>query len=110
MACRDAIIGAGEAEMVGGGDEVDEMIETVANAELAEDKGVRAGPALQDVVAGITGDDVGQCIAGAVDGGRAGESQVFDIGPPSVNVIDDWTVSVPSLAFSLAWSKLLLTT
>ncbi|MNF58618.1 hypothetical protein D3C84_401830 [compost metagenome] len=41
---------------------------------------VDPGAAVEDVVRGVAGDLVGQGVAGAVDGGRAGEEQVLEVG------------------------------
>ena len=41
-------------------------------------------PPLSDVVAGIAGERVGERVAGGVDGGRAGQGQVLDVGAERV--------------------------
>ena len=41
-------------------------------------------PAVEDVAAGIAGNDVGVAVAGAVDVGAAGQGQVLDIGAERV--------------------------
>ena len=41
---------------------------------------VVAGAAVEAVVAGVAGEDVGERVAGAVDGGRAGQGQVLELG------------------------------
>ncbi|MCY1286167.1 hypothetical protein D9M70_351310 [compost metagenome] len=46
----------------------------------AAGQAVGAGGAVEDVVRGVAGDLVGQGVAGAVDGGRAGEEQVLEVG------------------------------
>ena len=41
-------------------------------------------PPLEDVVAGVAGERVGERVAGGVDGARAGQGQVLDIGAERV--------------------------
>ena len=69
---------------------------------VAQPAGMVSAPAppSSDVGGGVAGEAVGQGVAGAVDGGGAGEHQVFQFAP-SVWVTDDCTVSI-SVARALA--------
>jgi hypothetical protein len=50
----------------------------------AADHGVGAGAAIENVVAAVAGDRVGEAVAGAVDVAAAGQRQVLDIGADGV--------------------------
>src|SRR5207237_202104 len=62
-----------------GGDVADGVDDVGVVAETADHR-VEAGQAVQDVVAAVAGERVGQGVARAVDGAGAGQQQVLDLG------------------------------
>ena len=61
------------------GDDIIGVVDDIGVVTLAADQGIGAGTAVDIVVAVVTGDDVGQGIARAVDVGCAGQHQVFQV-------------------------------
>ena len=65
-------------------DHVAGVVDHIGIVAGAADQRVVAGAAVEHVAAGVAGEDVVERVAGAVDGGRAGQRQVLDIGAERV--------------------------
>ena len=66
------------------GDHVAGRVDHIGVVAGAADHGVVAGAAVEHVVAGVAGQRVVERVAGGVDGCRAGQRQVLDIGAERV--------------------------
>ncbi len=87
----ETIVGRVELQLVAARGEVGDVVEAVAGG-AAQDEGVVADPAFEDIVAGIASEDVVEVVAGGVDIGRTRQGQVLDEGAQLVGDVADHRV------------------